>query len=358
MAMKPEQLAAHLGGNALSPVYLIAGAEPLFAIEATDAVRSRARALGFDEREILDASAGNFDWNELARHGASLSLFAQRRIIELRLPTGRPGKDGSAAIVEWCASPPPDTLLLVSTTEWSRKHEGAWVAAIERVGVVLPLWPLPIGQLPAWVRERAAANKLRLDFDACQMLVARIEGNLLAAAQEISKLALLAAERAARLGEPNPGILRIDAATLDELVADHARFEVFGLADAALAGEGARALRMLAGLAAEGQHAAELIGGLAYQFGTLLRVAQSVAAGTPLNGALRSERLWQSREAGFRAALARGNADVWEARMAELGRIDAISKGRGAGVAMRELERWLVRVCVPASAAALAMDTA
>lgn len=356
--MRLEQLPAHLAGSALAPVYLIAGAEPLFSIEATDAVRARARELGFDEREILDASATGFDWNELARHGASLSLFAQRRIIELRLPTGKPGKEGSAAIMEWCVRPPADTLLLISTTEWSRKHEGAWVTAIERIGVVLPLWPLAVAQLPAWVRERAAHHKLRLDFDACQMLVARIEGNLLAAAQEVSKLALLAAERAARLGEINPGILRIDAATLDELVADHARFEVFGLADAALAGDGVRALRMLAGLAAEGQHAAELIGGLVYQFGTLLRVAQSVDSGKPIATALRAERLWQSREAGFRAALARGDSDFWEARLAELGRIDAIAKGRGEGVAMRELERWLVRGCVPKSARALAMAAA
>ncbi len=358
MAMRHEQLTAHLAGNVLAPVYLIGGAEPLFAIEATDAIRARARTLGFDEREVLDAGATGFDWSELERCGASPSLFSQRRIIEVRLPTGRPGREGAAAIAGWCGAPPPDTLLLIATSEWSRKHEGTWVAAVEKVGVVLPLWPLAVTELPGWIRDRAARHRLRFDFDACQMLAARIEGNLLAAAQEIDKLALLAADRAALEDRDGAGPLKIDAATLDELVADHARFDVFGLADAALAGDGARALRMVAGLAAEGTHAAELLGGLVFQFDTLLRVAQAIAGGKQTTAALRAERLWQSREAGFRAALARGDADFWEARLAELGQIDAIAKGRGDGNALRELERWIVRVCVPASAAALALAAA
>ena len=174
----------HLASGELKPAYLIAGAEHLLVIEAADALRARAKELGDLEREILDADA-QFDWNLLGDASRTMSLFASRKLIDLRLPTGKPGKDGSAAIVEFCAAPPPDTVLLITTNDWSRKHEGAWSSAIERVGVTLPVWALKLEELPGWISTRAAARGLQISSDAVALLAERVEGNLLAASQEI-----------------------------------------------------------------------------------------------------------------------------------------------------------------------------
>ncbi|HVV96747.1 MAG TPA: DNA polymerase III subunit delta, partial [Rhodanobacteraceae bacterium] len=138
-----------LASGELKPAYLLAGEEHLLVIEAADALRARAHALGYVEREILDVEP-HFDWNRLADAGRALSLFASRRLIDLRLPTGRPDKDGSAAIIAFCETPPPDTVLLVTANDWSKRHEGAWVRAVESVGVFVPVWPMKREELPNW----------------------------------------------------------------------------------------------------------------------------------------------------------------------------------------------------------------
>src|SRR6201994_1300989 len=137
-----------MAAGELKPAYLIAGEEHLLVLEAADALRARARALGYNERDVLDVEA-HFDWDRLARAGASMSLFASRRLIDLRLPTGKPGKEGSDAIVEYCQNAPPDTILLIVCNEWSRQQQNAaWVEAIERIGVVLPVWTMKPEELP------------------------------------------------------------------------------------------------------------------------------------------------------------------------------------------------------------------
>src|SRR5690242_9764264 len=179
----PTSLAAlrkQLAGPDLAPVYLIAGAEHLLVLEAADALRARARELGFTEREVLDVEA-HFDWNRLADASRAMSLFASRKLIDLRLPTGKPGKDGSAAIVAYCESPPPDTSLLITTNDWSKQHEGAWVKAIEQAGVFVPVWPLKREELPNWIVARMASRNLTATPDAIAWLAERVEGNLLAA---------------------------------------------------------------------------------------------------------------------------------------------------------------------------------
>jgi DNA polymerase-3 subunit delta len=191
----------------------------LQVLEAADQLRARARELGYAEREIHDVDH-RFDWNELAMSGAALSLFATRRVIELRMPTGKPGKEGSAAISAWCADPPPDTLLMITAQEWSKAHEGAWVAAVERVGVVMPVWPIRHEDMPGWISARMQSRGLKATPDAIALLAERIEGNTLAAAQEIDKLSLLVGDT----------VLDID--TLEASVADDARFDAFRLTDA------------------------------------------------------------------------------------------------------------------------------
>ncbi len=330
MPLKLDQFHRQIAGEP-RPVYLIAGEEHLLVLEAADALRARARELGYTEREVLDADENGFDWDELARQGASLSLFASRKLIDLRLPTGKPGKEGSAAIQAYCANPPPNTLLLIVAMEWSRKHEGAWVDAIETVGAAVPVWPLRLAQLPAWIGQRLASRGLEATPEAIEVLIERIEGNLLAAAQEIDKLALLAGGR------------RLDAATLADLVADSARFDVFKLSDAMLGGDAARALRILAGLRAEGAQVPALLGWLLNQLQLMARLA---AAANPAQ-ALRAERSVMGREDFFQRALRRAPRRHWERCLAQAGKVDRLGKGRGDGDAWIELERLLVAVAVP-----------
>lgn len=330
MSLTLAQFHKHLGGDALKPVYLLAGDEHLLLLEAADALRARARALGYSEREVLEADA-HFDWDELARSAAGMSLFAQRRLLDLRLPTGKPGKEGSAALQAYCEAPPPDTVLLVTCNEWSRKHEGAWSEAIARAGAVLPLWPLKPDELPHWMNQRLAARGLAATPEAVEALVERTEGNLLAAAQEIDKLALLAGGR------------KLDAAALEDLVADSARYDVFKLADAALAGDAARALRILAGLRAEGEAVPGLLGWLLNQLQLMARLAAAPNAAQ----AFRAERIWPAREGLYRRALQRAEREHWERCLVQAARVDALSKGRGLGDAWVELERLLLAVALP-----------
>jgi DNA polymerase-3 subunit delta len=331
------QLHKQLSGNELKPVYLIAGEEHLLVLEAADALRARARALGFVEREILDAEA-NFDWNALAHSANALSLFASRKLIDLRLPTGKPGREGSAAIVAFCDAPPPDTVLLITCNQWSKQHEGAWVDAADRAGVFVPVWPLKSNELPDWIAQRMASRGLKPDRAAIDALVERVEGNSLAAAQEIDKLALL------------HGSAPLDADTLEELVADSARFDVFKLVDATLAGDTARALRILDGLRAEGEQVPALMGWVLNQLQSIARLA----AAPNLAAAFRAERIWPARESLYRKALGRAERAHWGACLSQAARIDRISKGRETGAdgkaigdAWRELERLLVAIAMP-----------
>ena len=330
MSSNLAQLRKHLTGTELKPVYLLAGEEHLLLLEAADALRARARELGYAEREILDAEA-HFDWDALAQAGASMSLFAARKVIDLRLPTGRPGKEGSAAIVEYCERPSPDNVLLITCTQWSKQHEGAWVAAIERCGLFVPVWPLKPEEFQDWIAQRMAARGLKPDHDAIAALAERVEGNSLAAAQEIDKLALL------------QGAAPLDAATLEALVADSARYDVFKLVEAAFAGDAERSLRILNGLRTEGEQIPALMGWVLNQLQLLARLA----ANGNLAAAFRAERIWPARETLYRKALGRAERTHWDACLVQAARIDRLSKGRGFGDAWNEFERLLLAIAMP-----------
>ncbi len=310
-------------------------------LEAADALRARARAQGFAEREVHDVTSG-FNWNEFEASLAAMSLFCSQRLIELRLPTGKPGKEGGAAISAYCENPPPDTLLLIVAQEWSRQHEGAWSRAVEKTGQAQVFWPMKPSELPGWIAARLKRAGLSATADAQQLLAQRIEGNLLAGAQEIDKLALLA-----------PG-QHLDAATLESLVADSARFDVFGLVEAALGGDGRRALRILAGLRAEGDVVPQLLSWISSQIALMIEVARVSATRGNLDAVFQQGRVYGPRQAAMRKAAGRGNGDVWEALLAEAGRLDAVSKGRGSGDAWLGLERLLLGMAEPRSWAQLA----
>ncbi|TLY76047.1 MAG: DNA polymerase III subunit delta, partial [Gammaproteobacteria bacterium] len=239
MKLTSDSLATHLGERLL-PVYLVSGDEPLLAAEAADAVRARARGAGFTEREVhfIERAA---DWDEVRASAANLSLFAARRVVEIRLASPRPGTAGNAALIALLEARDPDTLFLILTPRLDRDAQGAdWVRAVEAHGAWVQIWPVDSHRLAAWLRGRCRRLKLDASDEALELLAARTEGNLLAAHQELTGLALLAPAG------------RVTPDAVLAAVADSARFDVFGLGEAVLAGETARALRVLAGLRAEG----------------------------------------------------------------------------------------------------------
>lgn len=329
------------GQAALAPVQLLAGAEHLLVLEAADAFRAAARTQGYAEREVHDVGTG-FDWGGFESSLQSMSLFAQRKLVELRLPNGKPGKEGAAAITAFCEKPAPDTLLLIVAQEWSRQHEGAWSRAVEKAGRVQVFWPMKPGDLPGWIAARLKRAGLSADAEALALLAERLEGNLLAAAQEIDKLALLA-----------PG-KHLDAATLTALVADSARFDVFGMTEAALAGDAARALRMLAGLRAEGDAVPGLLSWVSSQLAVMVELSRAAASKRSPDAIFQQARVFGPRQAALRRAMTRGSPALWEALLAEAGRLDALAKGRGEGDAWLAFERLLLGMAQPRDWARLA----
>lgn len=336
MPLNHAQWQKALAGNSLSPVYLLAG-EELLVLEAADALRAQARKLGYSERTVLDVGA-HFDWDELARAAAGMSLFATRRLLDLRLPTGRPGTEGAKAITEFCANPPPDVTLLITAVEWSNKHEGAWTKQVDSAGAMVVFNAPRPNEWAAWIGARLASRGLTAVPDAIALLAERVEGNLLAAAQEIDKLAVL------------HGQGKIDAAEMEHLVADSARYDAFKLTDAALGGDGARALRILDGLQAEGDELIALMGWLVNQLQLALRLANA----HDFAAQARAERLWPAREQLFRQALRRAPREHWMQCLARAARIDRIAKGREAGDAWRETQRLIAAIAEPRAAQALA----
>lgn len=343
MELKPEQLAAQAGAGPLKPAYLIAGPETLRVLEAADAVRAAARAQGIAEREVFEAEgAREPDWAALSATLGAPSLFASRRLVEVRLPTGKPGKEGAALLAQVAADPPPDITLLVTCNDWSRQHGGAWSEAIGRAGIVAVAWPVKPHELGDWVDRRLRQRGVRADADAVARLVERVEGNLLAAAQEIDKLALLAD------GTP------LDAARMEALVADSARFDVFRVIDAAMNGQGAQAARMLASLRAEGEAVPALLGMIVMQLQRGAALARAQVRGANLANEFRTLRIWDTQQPMYRRALARHGPARWDALLAQAGRVDRMAKGREAGDAWVALERLLLALAEKDAGALLA----
>lgn len=240
MQLRGNELGAQLA-KTLLPAYVIHGDEPLLAMEAADAVRAAARRAGYSERQVLEPGR-SFDWSEFTHAASSLSLFAEKKLIELRLPTGKPGTHGGTAIAAYCEQPASDQVLLVTLPRLDRTGQGsAWFNALARLGAVVDIWPLDRARLPAWISERLARQKQRAPREVLEYLAERVEGNLLAAHQELQKLALLAPE----------GELTIEI--VQEAVASVARYDPYDAAEALLAGDLARYVRVIEGLRGEGE---------------------------------------------------------------------------------------------------------
>lgn len=270
MKLRTEQLPAALSRD-LASAYLVSGDEPLLVSEASDAIRAAARAAGYLDRQVFFAERG-FSWDELHNSAQSLSLFAQKRLLELRLPSGKPDK-GASLLEDMASRPPPDVITLVITDKLDKKASDApWVRAFEKQGVWVPVWPVDSAGLPDWLRGRAKMLGVRLQPDAAQLIVARVEGNLLAARQELEKLSLLADGR------------DIDADLVLRSVGDSARYDVFQLAQAAAAGDAARAFHVLLGLKSEGVEPTLILWALSREIRGLWQARERERLHTPTRG--------------------------------------------------------------------------
>lgn len=321
--LRVDQLAGQLQQR-LAPVYFVHGDETLLVNECADAIRAAARAQGYSDREVFTVEAG-FDWNAFLAAGDSLSLFAERRILELRLPGGKPGKEGTQILRDYAECPAEDTLLLITSAKLeAAARRSKWVLALEQTGVSIPVWPVEIDRLPAWIEQRMRAHGMRAGRQALELIADRVEGNLLAAAQEIEKLYLL----------HGAGELTVD--TVDELVADSARYDVFGLVDAALASDVAHVQRSLAGLRGEGVDPVLVLWALTREVRTLALMARQLQGGS-LSQVLASNRVWDKRKPLVTAVLQRIRGRQWWQLLQRCAHLDRVIKGRAAGSAWDEL---------------------
>lgn len=324
MRLRAEQLPSHVE-RPLLPIYLVSGDEPLQLNEAVDTLRAAARAQGYTEREVLQVEAG-FDWGTLAAAGSHLSLFAERKIIELRLPSGKPGDAGAKALTAYAAAPSPDNLLLISCGKLEKQQQNSkWFKALEEAGAVVQVWPVEPRALPGWIRQRLQARGLQPTPEAAQLLAERVEGNLLAASQEVDKLVLLY------------GAGALDVEQVRTAVADSARYDVFELADAALGGDGARCARVVEGLRGEGEEPVLILWALVREVRALALIAAGQAAGTALETLLQQQRVWDKRKPLYQAALKRHDLRRWRALLRRAARLDRICKGAEPGNPWDEL---------------------
>jgi DNA polymerase-3 subunit delta len=322
--IRAEQLVAHLRRE-LSPIYVVHGDEPLIALEAADAVRAAARARGFTDREVFEPGRG-FDWSELSHSLASLSLFGGRKIVELRLPGGKPGAPGGEAIERYCERPGADILLLVSLPRLDRTSQAtAWFGALSAAGVVVDVWALERARLPAWIAERLGRQRQRAPREALEFLADRVEGNLLAAHQEVQKLALLAPE-----GELTLEMVR-------DVVANVARYDAYTACEAMLAGDLPRFVRVVDGLRSEGEAPSLVLWALSEELFALGRMQAGAAAGRSIEDLLRENRVWGPRQRPMKAAVARVAPEAVKRALAHAARIDRAVKGVASGEPWDEL---------------------
>ncbi len=314
MKLRNDQLTSHLK-NGLAPVYLLSGDEPLQMMEAADEIRRAAREQGYQEREVIDAGSG-FDWSALAQAAQSLSLFGDRRLLELRLNTPKVGAEGGKALSAYCERPAEDTVLLVILPKLERAQTTSkWLQAIEQSGVFLQIWPVEGGRLGPWVEQRLRKAGLIPEPGVVEMLADRVEGNLLAANQEIEKILLL------------QGTGVVSQAQLAQSVADSARFDVFGLLDTLLAGNAAKGLRMLSALQAEGIAATLVLWGLSREIRALAEMACEVEQGQNPGQVMNRFRVWEKRKPLVQNALKSGTSQGWRQLLIRCADTDLAIKG-------------------------------
>lgn len=321
MRIDSEQLPQHLK-RGLQPLYLIFGDELLLAIEAADRIRAAAAASGHDERKVFVAESG-FNWSDLLASSGNLSLFSSKRVLDLRIPSGKPGKDGSEALVALAGALPEDTITLVSLPGLDRQAQASrWFEALERRGVAVHAAPVGRERLPKWIANRLALQGQKASDETLAFIADRVEGNLMAAHQEVLKLALLFPQ-----GE-------LPANEVRNAVLDVARFDVFELGPALLRGERAHFVRVLDGLRGEGEPLPLVLWAIAEQARAIACVHDLTAHGTPMAQALRDAKVWGPRQQAMPKALARLDRHAAISALSRAAQVDRIIKG------LREGDAW------------------
>jgi DNA polymerase-3 subunit delta len=324
MQVRPENLQEHLA-RGVEPLYVVHGDEPLLALEAGDAIRAAARAAGAVDREVFVAEP-SFKWDAFLAANANASLFGDRKCIDLRIPTGKPGAEGGKALEAYAARPNPDNITLVTLPRLDRTAQAsAWFTALAGAAITIAVYPVDRDALPGWISARLARQKQRAPRETLAFLADACEGNLLAARQEIEKLALLLPE-----GE-------LDHAAVEAAVADVARYDIFELSEAWLAGDAARTLRIVRALEAAGESPTLPIWQLSEDLHALALAAAMVRSGTPASVAVKNARMWGKRQSALERALQRVAPASIPSLLIAAARLDALAKGIGTGNVWDEL---------------------
>lgn len=321
MKVRPDQLERHLQKE-LAAIYFVCGDEPLQVMECADQVRTQARKLDYTEREVLDVDT-QFDWNLLLDAGNSMSLFAEKRILELRLPSGKPGKVGSQVLQEYANRPAEDTVLIISSGKLDSSAKNTkWFKTLDQQGIVIQCWPVNTDQLPGWINQRLQSKGITADREAIQLLTDRVEGNLLAAAQEVDKLFLLY------------GAGKLDFEQTASAVADSSRFNIYDLVDSALTGDVIRTSRIIGGLKSEGVEPVLMLWALSREVRMITQISE---ANVSADAVMTKLRVWENRKALIRKALSRHSAARWKMFLKRCAKIDKVIKGVEDGRAWDEL---------------------
>ena len=332
MQLRYDALAGQLARR-IAPLYVVHGDEPLLVLEAADAIRAAARRAGCSEREVFVAEA-HFRWDGFVAAGASPGLFSARRLIDLRIPSGKPGSDGAAALVRYAARLGPDDVTLVTLPRLDRAAQGSdWFTALASAGAAVAVPTLERAELPAWIAARLARNHQRAESETLAFLADRCEGNLIAAHQEIEKLALLLPQ----------GMLDHD--DVEEVVADVARYDVRDLSEAWLSGDAARMLRVVAMLRSVAEPVNLALWQLAEDVRAIAAVHDALRGGIPIAAAVRTARAWGRRQAALERAARRASPGTTAPLLHELAGIDALAKGHGFGDAWDALVSVALALC-------------
>ncbi len=311
MQLRTEQLPDEIERKGLSPVYLISGDEPLQLNEATDLIRLKAREQGVEERIVLDVATG-FDWNRLIEESASMSLFASTRLIELRMGSSKPGRDGGKVLTKYAEQLASNNILLITSDRLDKRtQQSKWYKSLNKVGVTIQIWPIDVTRLPAWIRQRVQKYNKHITDNAAQLIADRVEGNLLAASQEIDKLCLLIDNN------------EITADDVISAVTDSARYDVFELIECAYANETKRLMRMLNGLKSEGMEPMAIYGALMWDYRRLCSMAYHFNNGLTLDKLFAEYRIWDNkRKQAIKSILNRHNVKKLHALLRQANSLD------------------------------------
>ncbi len=317
MKVYPDKLQAELKHN-VRPLYIVSGDEPLLVQESCDLIREALKKSGFTERELFHVEA-RFDWEQVAFSINSMSLFAEQKIIELRFNSTSPGNAGIAILTAFAEAPPAGTVLLLVLPRLEAKTSRAkWFTTLEKIATYVQIWPIELNKMPAWIDSRFRRVGLTATREAVSMMVERLEGNLLAATQEIERLRLVSDKG------------KVDATLVQKGVADHSRYDVFSLIDAAVGGDSPRTVKIVSGLQLEGVAVLSVTGVLARELRSLIGMAETLESGS-LDSALRQGRVWQKRKSIVSTCLRRHKQPAllnWLARVSD---VDGMAKGALSG---------------------------